>query len=92
MSGRKIRESGKKVKTMTVLELYTNCKIKSDLRVISSYNCRLLCYKFDPTKHLDIGKRDVEYVWADITVTNSGFGSYAKPIICVLADDSTEAK
>ena len=75
---------------MTVLELYTNCQVKSALRVLSSYNGKVLCYKFNPAKHLEIGKRDVRAVWADITVTNSGFGNYAQPIMCVFADGSEE--
>lgn len=77
---------------MTVLELYTNGKVKSDLRVLSGANGKVLCYKFNPTKHLEIGKRDIRAVWADITVTDFGFGNYARPIICVFVDGSRDAK
>lgn len=35
---------------MTVLELYTNGENKSDLRVLSGANGKVLCYKFNPTK------------------------------------------
>ena len=75
---------------MTVLEMFNNYRFRSSLKVMSGYNSKVLCQKFSPDKHLDIGKREVISVWADITVTKVTFGSYAQPILCVFVNGSEE--
>ena len=75
---------------MTVLELFNQCEIKSELRVLSAYNSKILCYDFDPERHLKIGQREVRNVWADMVIKEMPFGKYAVPIICAFADGSEE--
>ena len=75
---------------MTVQEFYKVCECKSKLRVLSSYNNKILCYDFYPKKHTEIGKRELSCFWADIQVTNSGFGNYAQPYICCYVDGAEE--
>ena len=75
---------------MTVQEFYEKCECKSTLRVKSAYNDKVLCYDYKPDKHTEIGKRELNCVWADITVTNSGFGDYARPIMVCYADGAEE--
>lgn len=75
---------------MTVQEFFENCECKSKLRVKSGYNSKILCHQYDPKKHIEIGKRKMLCFWADIQVTNSGFGNYAQPYICCYVDGSEE--
>lgn len=75
---------------MTVAELFEKCKVQSVLKVMSGYNGKVLCHDFNPKKHVEIGCRRVECIWADIAVKESGFGHYAKPIMCVYADGLKE--
>lgn len=73
---------------MTVNELAT-C-VKSELRVLSAYTGKVLCYNFNPEKHAEIGKREVRSLWAELKVTDSSFGNYAQPYLCVYADGTNE--
>ena len=73
---------------MTVLEFSKMCK--SPLRCISAYNGKILCYQFNAEKHTEIGKRELYDVWADIQVTDSSFGNYARPILCCFVNGSKE--
>lgn len=73
---------------MTVFEFSKICK--SPLRLISAYNGKILCYEFNAEKHTEIGKREIYDVWADIRVTNSGFGDYARPIMCAFVNGAAE--
>lgn len=73
---------------MTVLEFTKICK--SPLRCISAYNGKILCHQFKAEKHTEIGEREILDVWADIQVTNSVFGNYARPILCCYVNGSKE--
>lgn len=73
---------------MIVSEFSKICK--SPLRCISAYNGKILCYEFNAKKHTQIGEREVYDVWSDIQVTDCGFGSYARPILCVFVDGRAE--
>lgn len=73
---------------MTVLEFSKICK--SPLRCISAYNGKILCYEFNAKKHTEIGEREICDVWADIQVTDSSFGNYARPIMCVFVNGMAE--
>lgn len=73
---------------MKVKEYAKFCK--SPLKVLSAYNGKVLCFAFDERKHLEIAEREVDCVWADITVMNSGFGDYARPIMCAYVNGYTE--
>ena len=64
---------------------------KSELKVMSAFNGKVLCHKFNPKKHSGIADREVHTVWAEIKSSpNYSFGNYAKPIICVYVDGRTE--
>lgn len=73
---------------MTVLEFSKICK--SPLRCISAYNGKILCYEFNAEKHTEIGKRELYDVWADMQVTDCGFGNYARPILCAFVCGAPE--
>ena len=57
---------------MTVKEFYKyGCE--SDLKVLSGYNGKVLCRRFDPKKHTEIGEREISSYQAEEEVTRSGF-------------------
>ena len=67
---------------MTVNEFF-KYYCKSDLKVMSGYNGKILCKRFNPKRHIEIGEREVAAVWAEIEVTKpSGYRQSATPIIC----------
>ena len=75
---------------MTLSEFYEH-HCKSDLKVLSAFNGKVLCRNFNPQKHVEIADREVHSVWAEIVVTTRcSFGNYAKPIICVYVDGRKE--
>ena len=63
---------------------------KSKIKVISGYNGKVLCFRFQPEKHSAIGKRELLTVWAELEVINSGFGNCCQPILCVYVDGHEE--
>lgn len=75
---------------MKLSEFY-ECFCKSELKVLSAFNGKVLCHNFNPKKHESIADREVNTVWAEIKVSpNYSFGNYAKPIICVYVDGRKE--
>lgn len=77
---------------MTVNEFF-KYYCKNDLKVMSGYNGKILCKRFNPKKHVEIGKREIVAVWAEIeTEKQHGFGykHYATPIICAYAEGYIE--
>ena len=62
----------------------------TSLKVMSAYNDKVLCHRFDPVKHKEIGEREVRTVWADLRILDSVFGKQASPMLCVYADGSKE--
>lgn len=77
---------------MTVLEMYQQCKIQSNLKVMSGYNGKVLCHNFNPNndKHKEIGKREILSLWADIVTVGHGYSSYARPVMCAYVDGVKE--
>ena len=75
---------------MTVAELFDKCRVQSQMKVMSAYNGKVLCNRFNPEKHKDIGERGVSAIWADVHVVKSAFGGCAVPIICVYANGLKE--
>lgn len=75
---------------MTVQEFYESCECKSQLKVLSGYNGKVLCYSYDPQKHSEIGERELLCIWADIKVSSYGFGNCATPILCCHASGTKE--
>lgn len=75
---------------MTLSEFY-KFYCKSELKVMSAFNGKVLCRNFIPEKHKGIADREVRSVWAEIkSSSNYSFGNYAKPIICVFVDGRKE--
>lgn len=69
---------------MTVSEFYKQAEVRSKLRVYHGGNGKILCYGYVPEKHEGkIGGKEILALWADIEVTDSGFGHYAQPYLCV---------
>lgn len=66
---------------MTVKEFFDTFNVQSTVKILSSYNGRVLCYKFNSEKHKDIGEREIRTVFADLSVQEKSFGKHADPII-----------
>ena len=75
---------------MTLQELYE--VNKGELKVMSGFNGKILCYNYLPNKHGDLGKRQVLSVWPEVKVIKSTLGDYAKAIMSVFVDGAEEAK
>lgn len=74
---------------MTVAEL---SKIAhTSLKVMSAYNGKVLCHRFDPNNHKEIGEREVKSVFADLRILDGVFGKQCTPLLCVYADGAPEA-
>lgn len=52
----------------------------------------MLCKRFDPKKHTEIGEREILSFWADEEVTRSGFSVFSQHFICCYADGAPEYK
>lgn len=76
---------------MTVSEFYKQAEVRSKLRVYHGGNGKILCYDYVPEKHEEkIGEKEILALWADIEVTDSGFGHYAQPYLCVYVGQEVE--
>ena len=74
---------------MTVAEL---AKVSEcDMKVKSAYNGKVLCHRFDPEKHKEIGEREVVSVWADQVIITAAFGNLTKAILGVYVNGAPEA-
>lgn len=73
---------------MKVAELESMAQ--TPIKVMSSYNGKVLCHRFKPEKHKEIGEREVISVWAGLNLINNAFGNYAEPIICCYVDGTKE--
>jgi hypothetical protein len=62
----------------------------TSVKVMSAYNDKVLCHRFDPEKHKEIGEREVKAVWADFKSSGCGYYKAINPILCVYADGSEE--
>lgn len=72
---------------MTVSELFVGGECRSILKVLSARTGKVMAHSFNPKKHEEIGKREVCAVWAELSVTDSGFGNYCRPIMCCYATE-----
>ena len=61
------------------------------LKVMSGFNGKVLCHRFNEKKHPAIGAREVVSLWAEIAVINSGFSSSATATLCVYVNGHEEA-
>lgn len=75
---------------MKVIEFYEEyCQGK--LKVMSAYNGKILCKRFDPEKHIEVGERELSTIWAEIEAPkHGGFNQFAMPIIFAYVDGSVE--
>lgn len=64
---------------------------QTSMKVMSAYDGKVLCHRFDPDKHKAIGEREVRSAWADLRILDGAFGKQATAMICVYADGSPEA-
>ena len=79
--------------SMTVNELYSEIGIQSPMKILSSYNGKVLCYNFSPEKekHQALGERIILDIWAEIRISqNAGFGNFADVILCAYVDGAPE--
>ena len=61
------------------------------IEVKSAFNGKVLCKRYQPIKHAEIGKREVSSIWAEIRSENtSGFSSIARPVLCVYVHGDIE--
>lgn len=73
---------------MTVAEL---AKVaQTSMKVMSAYNGKVLCHRFDTKKHREIGEREVRAVCADLCILNGAFSKQCTPMLCVYADGTEE--
>lgn len=72
---------------MTVAEFYNGCECRSTLKVMCARTGRVIAHNFNPQKHEAVGKRKISAVWAELSVTDSGFGNYCRPIMCCYAQE-----
>lgn len=73
---------------MTVSELAK--VMQTSIKVMSAYNGKVLCHRFNPEKHKEIGERQTDCVWADLQIVEGVFGKQVKAIICCYADGTKE--
>jgi hypothetical protein len=73
---------------MTIKQLYafTKCSIK----ILDGRNDKVLCYSYKPDRHGHLSDREVLSIWAEISVKNGGFDSFARPVICVYVEHLDE--
>lgn len=75
---------------MTVNEFFeTYCK--SRLKIMSGYNGKVLCKAFNPKKHIEIGRREITHIWAEIEATKAmAFSNISLPILCAYVHGRVE--
>lgn len=72
---------------MTLRELYEGVQIRLRLKVLSGRTGKVLAYNFDQTKHAQLDRRKVYDIWAELEITDSGFGNYCRPImVCYVSE------
>lgn len=79
-----------RTEALTVNELSNYCK--SDIKVISGFNDKILCKRFDKDKHVEIGEREVLQIWSEFKIRNSIWGNCAESIITACVYGGKEAK
>lgn len=76
---------------MTLYGFYEHYSVPTcDIKVLSAYNGKLLCKRYNPQKHGHLNSREVSSIWADVQVVKGTFCSIAKPILCLYVDGREE--
>ena len=69
---------------MTIKELAT--VIQTGIKIKDGGNGKVLCYRYKADKHDFLADREVLSAWAEIDVSNVGYDSFARPVICVYVE------
>jgi hypothetical protein len=69
---------------MTVKEMAS--VIQTGIKIKDGGNGKVLCYRYKADKHAYLDDREVLSGWAEIRVSNSGYSSFASPVICVYVE------
>lgn len=77
-------------KVMTVADFYKYIPHSVTVEVKSGFNGNVLCRRFNPNKHAEVGKRKILDIWAEIRTNGCSFSNRAIPIICVYVDGEVE--
>lgn len=72
---------------MTVSDFYYSYYCYPRLKILSARTGRVMEYNFDPNKHEEVGKKRIRSIWAELSVTDSGFGNCCRPILCCYASE-----
>lgn len=77
---------------MDVLTVGDFAKIcKTDIKVMSGFNGKVLCKRFNPKKHTEIANREIVSVWSEIEASkSSGYRNFAYTNICVFVNGAKE--
>lgn len=75
---------------MTLAEFASVCQ--TTVCAKSAFNGKILCWAFNPQKHVDLGKREVVSAWSEFKVENTGFSSFARSTIMVFVDGTLECE
>ncbi len=72
---------------MTLKELYDAVGIRSPLKVLSSRTGKVLARNFNAKTHAHLEHKKVYDIWAELEITDSGFGNYCRPImVCYVSE------
>ena len=72
---------------MTLKELYDAVGIRSTLKVLSSRTGKVLARNFNAKTHAHLEHKKVCDIWAELEITDSGFGNYCRPImVCYVSE------
>ena len=77
---------------MEILTVGDFAKIcQTDIKVMSGFNGKVLCKRFNPKKHTEIAEREVVSVWSEIRANKSmGYSNAAFAEICVYVNGAKE--
>lgn len=73
---------------MTLSEFASLCQ--TTVCAKSGFNGKILCWSFNPEKHVEIGEREVLSAWCELKVDNNGYSSFVRPIISVFVEGKPE--
>ena len=73
---------------MQLKELYDGVSIKSRLKVLNGRTGRVMACNYRPETHGHLDTKEILAVWADLEITDSGFGDYCRPIMkCYISEE-----
>jgi len=58
----------------------------TSIKIKDGKNGKVLCSRYRASKHESLSDREVLGVWSEIDVCNSGYDSFARPVICVYVE------